>query len=155
MALKHPFLGGGFRSIHLRHAFRFTALQGGNSFVDTEAGHLWCVGVDIRELGAPSSCGLASSGKQHHVSPHNKLATKTILRTVIALRAASGDFICQKLRKCQTIRTTADKPARIVDHLARIQEGYDESVLQRHDEGVFGRTQFRLRKKAAPLRFPL
>ena len=65
-----------------------------------------------------------------------------------------GEFfrrITRKLGKPQAITATAHKLARIVYHLLRTKEAYNETVFHRCDEEALRRAQFRLRRQAAQL----
>src|SRR5258706_10541977 len=67
-----------------------------------------------------------------------------------------GEFfrrITRKLGKPQAITATAHKLARILYHLLRTREAYNESVFHRCDEEAIKRAQYRLRKQAAQLGF--
>ena len=57
--------------------------------------------------------------------------------------------ITRKLGKPQAITATAHKLARIVYHLLRTKEAYNETVFHRCDEEALRRAQFRLRRQAA------
>jgi len=69
-----------------------------------------------------------------------------------------GEFfrrITRRLGKSQAITATAHKFARIVYHLLRTREAYNESVFHRCDEEAIKRAPYRLRKQAAQLGFRL
>jgi transposase len=67
-----------------------------------------------------------------------------------------GEFFrrtARKLDKPQAITATAHKLARIVFHLMRRKEAYNESVFRKCEEDSKHRAELRLRKQAAKLGF--
>ena len=59
----------------------------------------------------------------------------------------------RKLGLAQAITATAHKLARIVFHLLKTHESYDETVFQKHDDQAQERAEGRLRRQAAQLGF--
>ena len=89
-------------------------------------------------------------------------------RVAIALRMGAqclyhannhlGEFFRQMRRKLgapEAVTATAHKLARIVYHVLRTKESYNESVFLRHDHEAIKRAQDRLRKQAAKLGFQI
>jgi hypothetical protein len=69
-----------------------------------------------------------------------------------------GEFfrrITRKLGKPQAITATAHKLARIVFHLLKTKEAYNESVFRKCEEETLRRAELRLRKQAAMLGFQI
>ncbi len=67
-----------------------------------------------------------------------------------------GEFfrrITRRLGKPQAITATAHKLARILYHLLRTKEAYNESVFHRCEEETRRRAEYRLRRQAAQLGF--
>jgi hypothetical protein len=61
----------------------------------------------------------------------------------------------RKLGAPEAVTAVAHKLARILYHLLRTKEAYNESVFLRHDQEAIKRAKDRLRKQAAKLRFQL
>lgn len=89
-------------------------------------------------------------------------------RVAIALRLGAhslhhannylGEFFRRMRRKLgapEAITATAHKLARILYHILRTREPYDETVFQRHDQQAINRAEDRLRKQAAKFGFCL
>jgi hypothetical protein len=69
-----------------------------------------------------------------------------------------GEFfrrITRKLGKPQAITATAHKLARIILHLLRTREPYNEGVFHKCEEQTLRRAELRLRKHAAQLGFQI
>jgi transposase len=69
-----------------------------------------------------------------------------------------GEFFRRMRRKLgapEAVTATAHKLARIVYHMLRTKEVYNESVFLRHDQEAIKRVEDRLRKQAAKLGFQL
>ncbi len=59
----------------------------------------------------------------------------------------------RKLGAPKSLTATAHKLARIIYHLLRTREPYNETVFAKQEQAAFRQTQVRLRKQAAKLGF--
>jgi transposase len=59
----------------------------------------------------------------------------------------------RKLGAPKAVTATAHKLARIIYHLLRTREPYNETVFAKQEQAAFRQTQVRLRKQAAKLGF--
>src|SRR5262249_8298351 len=133
---------------------------------------LWEVGTDVsRFRNASAFASWLGLCPERQISGGKVLYTKSRRvrnRVALALRLGAyslhhannylGEFfrcITRKLGKPQAITATAHKLARIVFHLLRTKEPYDESVFQRCEQEVLKRAELRLHRHAARLGFNL
>jgi len=61
----------------------------------------------------------------------------------------------RKLGAAEAVTAAAHKLARILYHVLRTKEAYNETVFLRHDQEAIKRAEERLRKQAAKLGFQL